>query len=149
MVSEPPRPSPLSGFVVIFSRTFEARAVQFTTMGMAQTGNIIANRQFLGAPGLASARAICRPRPCRLVISNAVGTQTAKRTTKKEALKDARDDVRELIKSKHCNPILVRVAWHDSGTYDKARSSCKGPYRRGRNASLCLRCCQPGRTYGF
>ena len=34
-------------------------------------------------------------------------------------LKDAREDVRQLIKSRHCNPILVRAAWHDSGTYDK------------------------------
>ena len=65
----------------------------------------------------ASARSLGQLRPRRLVVSNA--TQTAKRTTKKEAIKDARDDVRELIKSRHCNPILVRVAWHDSGTYDK------------------------------
>lgn len=86
---------------------------------MAQTGHVFANRQFVCAQGWASARAIRSSRPRPLVISKAAGTQTAKRTTKKEALKDARDDVRELIKSKHCNPILVRVAWHDSGTYDK------------------------------
>ena len=58
-------------------------------------------------------------RGCRPIASSA--TQTTVRTTKKEVLKDARDDVRELIKSRHCNPILVRVAWHDSGTYDKVR----------------------------
>ena len=63
-------------------------------------------------PVRARALRICRP-----VASSA--TQTTVRTTKKEVLKDARDDVRELIKSRHCNPILVRVAWHDSGTYDK------------------------------
>ena len=86
---------------------------------MAQTGNVFAHRHFVGAEGLARARAVRSPRCRRLVVSNAVATQTTRRTTKKEALKDARDDVRELIKSKHCNPILVRVAWHDSGTYDK------------------------------
>ena len=90
---------------------------------MAQTGNIVAHKQFVCARGLQSARAVRSLRCRRLVISNAVATETTRRTTKKEALKDARDDVRELIKSKHCNPILVRVAWHDSGTYDKV---CNG-----------------------
>ncbi|KAL3138499.1 putative L-ascorbate peroxidase 7, chloroplastic [Trebouxia sp. C0010 RCD-2024] len=101
---------------------------------MAQTGHVLANRQFVGAQGLKSARAIRGSRPRRLVISNAVGTQTAKRTTKKEALQDAREDVRELIKSKHCNPILVRVAWHDSGTYDK--DIAEFPQRGGANGSI-------------
>lgn len=90
---------------------------------MSQTGNIVAHRQFVCARGLHSARTVRSPRCCRRVISNLAATETARRTTKKEALKDARDDVRELIKSKHCNPILVRVAWHDSGTYDKVCAS--------------------------
>lgn len=34
--------------------------------------------------------------------------------------------VMELIKSKHCNPILVRLAWHDSGTYDKVNCLLEG-----------------------
>ena len=34
--------------------------------------------------------------------------------------------VMELIKSKHCNPILVRLAWHDSGTYDKVNCQLAG-----------------------
>ena len=66
---------------------------------------------------VASTRFVRQLQPRRLVVPNA--TQTATRTTKKEAIKEARDDVRELIKSRHCNPILVRVAWHDSGTFDK------------------------------
>ncbi|KAK9832548.1 hypothetical protein WJX81_008249 [Elliptochloris bilobata] len=41
------------------------------------------------------------------------------RVTKKEALLEAQKEVAELIKSKHCNPIVVRLAWHDSGSYDK------------------------------
>lgn len=65
-----------------------------------------------------SARSIRHVRPRRLAVCSST-TQTAKRTTKKEAIKEARDEVRDLIKSRHCNPILVRVAWHDSGTYDK------------------------------
>ena len=34
--------------------------------------------------------------------------------------------VMDLIKSKHCNPILVRLAWHDSGTYDKVNCLLAG-----------------------
>lgn len=37
------------------------------------------------------------------------------RVSKKDALEKAKVEVAELIKSKHCNPILVRLAWHDSG----------------------------------
>lgn len=37
----------------------------------------------------------------------------------KQQLKGARADVAELIRTTSANPILVRLAWHDSGTYDK------------------------------
>ena len=46
------------------------------------------------------------------------------RQTKREALLEAKKDVEELIKSKHCNPIVVRLAWHDSGSYDKVLCRC-------------------------
>ncbi|DBB16818.1 hypothetical protein WJX82_007272 [Trebouxia sp. C0006] len=78
-------------------------------------------------------RSIRTLRRRQLVVSRAT-TQTVRRTTKKEAIKDARDEVRELIKGRHCNPILVRVAWHDSGTYDKNISEF--PQRGGANGSV-------------
>jgi len=37
----------------------------------------------------------------------------------KAALKACEAEVRELIRTTNCNPILVRLAWHDSGTYDQ------------------------------
>ena len=81
-----------------------------------------------GVKGLVP-RTVVRSRTLRTQVLSA--TQTAVRTTKKEALKDARSEVRDLIKSRHCSPILVRIAWHDSGTYDK---SVQGfPQRRGAN----------------
>lgn len=41
------------------------------------------------------------------------------RTTKKDQLKLAREDVKKLLSERSCHPIIVRLAWHDSGTYDK------------------------------
>ncbi len=37
----------------------------------------------------------------------------------KEAIKKAKEAVKEIILNKNCNPIIVRLAWHDSGSYDK------------------------------
>ncbi|GJN38468.1 hypothetical protein PR202_gb27509 [Eleusine coracana subsp. coracana] len=38
----------------------------------------------------------------------------------------ARRDVRALISSKNCAPIMLRLAWHDAGTYDK-KTKTGGP----------------------
>jgi len=44
-------------------------------------------------------------------------------------LESLKGDLENLINSANCNPILVRLAWHDSGTYDqriKAWPQCGG-----------------------
>ncbi|DBA66373.1 TPA: putative L-ascorbate peroxidase 7, chloroplastic [Trebouxia sp. C0005] len=43
-------------------------------------------------------------------------------------------DLLELILTKRCNPLMIRLAWHDSGTYDKNISSF--PERGGANGSV-------------
>ncbi|WOL12904.1 putative L-ascorbate peroxidase 6, chloroplastic/mitochondrial [Canna indica] len=49
-------------------------------------------------------------------------------------LRSARDDIKELLKSASCHPILVRLGWHDAGTYDKNIE--EWPKRGGANGSL-------------
>ncbi|KAF9687197.1 hypothetical protein SADUNF_Sadunf02G0068600 [Salix dunnii] len=49
-------------------------------------------------------------------------------------LKSAREDIKELLKSKSCHPILVRLGWHDAGTYNKNIE--EWPRRGGANGSL-------------
>lgn len=48
-------------------------------------------------------------------------------------IEKARRDLRALISSKSCAPIMLRLAWHDAGTYD-AKSKTGGPNGSIRNA---------------
>ena len=102
--------------VILSTEVHVVRPARRLSKMQLQRTNVV-TRSTYSAPVTAT-RPIRRLRRRQLVVSSAT-TQTVRRTTKKEAIKDARDDVRELIKGRHCNPILVRVAWHDSGTYDK------------------------------
>lgn len=51
-----------------------------------------------------------------------------------EDLKKAKEDIKELIKTTYCAPILIRLGWHDAGTYDKRIE--EWPKRGGANGSL-------------
>ncbi|CAA0809955.1 L-ascorbate peroxidase T- chloroplastic [Striga hermonthica] len=51
-----------------------------------------------------------------------------------EQVKSAREDIKELLKTKFCHPIMVRLGWHDAGTYNKNIE--EWPKRGGANGSL-------------
>ncbi|KAM7514832.1 hypothetical protein LguiA_004415 [Lonicera macranthoides] len=51
-----------------------------------------------------------------------------------DQLKSAREDIRELLKNLFCHPIMVRLGWHDAGTYNKNIE--EWPQRGGANGSL-------------
>ncbi|XAR62817.1 L-ascorbate peroxidase [Bertholletia excelsa] len=51
-----------------------------------------------------------------------------------EQLKNAREDIKELLRTKFCHPILVRLGWHEAGTHNKDIE--EWPQRGGANGSL-------------
>mmetsp|Transcript_5404 Transcript_5404/g.10268 ORF Transcript_5404/g.10268 Transcript_5404/m.10268 type:complete len:273 (-) Transcript_5404:969-1787(-) len=51
-------------------------------------------------------------------------------------LKLARSKIQEAIEAHDCAPILVRLAWHDSGTYDKNRAELGWPEAGGAIGSI-------------
>lgn len=54
-----------------------------------------------------------------------------------QQLKQAKKDIRDMIVEKSCNPIMIRLAWHDSGTYDQRIKSW--PQCGGANAGIRLK----------
>ncbi|WOG92444.1 hypothetical protein DCAR_0311713 [Daucus carota subsp. sativus] len=51
-----------------------------------------------------------------------------------DQLKSAREDIKQLLESTFCHPILVRLGWHDAGTFNKNIE--EWPQRGGANGSL-------------
>ena len=41
------------------------------------------------------------------------------RSSRKEELLELKPGLADYIKSKNCAPLMIRLAWHDSGSYDK------------------------------
>nr|AII99884.1 peroxidase [Cicer arietinum] len=51
-----------------------------------------------------------------------------------DQLKSAREDIKELLRTKYCHPLMIRLGWHDAGTYNKNIE--EWPQRGGANGSL-------------
>ncbi|XP_051139323.1 probable L-ascorbate peroxidase 6, chloroplastic/mitochondrial isoform X2 [Andrographis paniculata] len=92
----------------------------------------------LRSPAFGS-RLVLPPQCCaRRILCERVGYSTASSpkgvASDAGQLKSAREDIKDLLKTKFCNPILVRLGWHDAGTYNKNIE--EWPKRGGANGSL-------------
>ncbi|PNH01230.1 L-ascorbate peroxidase S, chloroplastic/mitochondrial [Tetrabaena socialis] len=76
-------------------------------------------------------RCMARPPAARHARATAVRVRAAVNV---EQLKACRQELMTYVNSKGFNPIAVRLAWHDAGTYDKNVS--EWPARGGANASI-------------
>ncbi|KAG2254941.1 hypothetical protein Bca4012_102163 [Brassica carinata] len=66
--------------------------------------------------------------------SNTVVSPTRAAASDAAQLKSAKEDIKVLLRTKFCHPILVRLGWHDAGTYNKNIE--EWPQRGGANGSL-------------
>nr|ABR17598.1 unknown [Picea sitchensis] len=81
-------------------------------LGFAAASSLFLPHNFTRFPKIStssSSRGRCRVRHVSTVICFASDPQQ---------LKQARQDLNDLIKTTRCNPLLIRVGWHDAGTYD-------------------------------
>ncbi|CAD6244172.1 unnamed protein product [Miscanthus lutarioriparius] len=112
-----PSPSPSARRATVAA----AAAASFPSPCSARTGLRLRSRQ-----PLLSQKAAGRGRGVRVVRCMAASDAAQ--------LKGAREDIKELLKTTYCHPILVRLGWHDSGTYDKNIE--EWPQRGGADGSL-------------
>lgn len=97
-------------------------------LGFAAASSLFLPHNFTRFPKIStssSSRGRCRVRHVSTVICFASDPQQ---------LKQARQDLNDLIKTTRCNPLLIRLGWHDCGTYDK--NIQEWPKRGGANGSL-------------
>ncbi|WOL00878.1 putative L-ascorbate peroxidase 6, chloroplastic [Canna indica] len=90
------------------------------------------------APHLASSPLISPSLSHRLFQRRAIGSgrgmSVVCAASDPAQLRSAREDIKELLRTTFCHPILVRLGWHDAGTYDK--NIGEWPKCGGANGSL-------------
>ncbi|KAJ3675227.1 hypothetical protein LUZ60_004269 [Juncus effusus] len=102
-----------------------SRPVSFSPPSAYRSAHISSSRSFLSQPQFLKRKQLTRATESATAITAA---------SDPAQLKSAKEDIKDLLKSTFCHPILVRLGWHDAGTYDKNIEEF--PQRGGANGSL-------------
>ncbi|XP_019084012.1 PREDICTED: L-ascorbate peroxidase S, chloroplastic/mitochondrial-like isoform X3 [Camelina sativa] len=107
-----------------------------STLTLSASTSLSFARSLVSSPLLSSSS--FSQKRCRVASVNRSFSSTAatkcSASSDPDQLKNAREDIKELLNSKFCHPILVRLGWHDAGTYNK--NIKEWPQRGGANGSL-------------
>ncbi|EFJ13928.1 hypothetical protein SELMODRAFT_156990 [Selaginella moellendorffii] len=118
---------------IVFSGALLCKSLPAVT---ARLSIAAAPHRRLSSSGL-SLRAACsrRIRTFAMSGSGAAAVESSQRIASQlDQLVGAREAIKEVITKMHCNPIVIRLGWHDAGTYDKNIS--EWPKCGGANGSL-------------
>ena len=89
----------------------------------ASSFRILCRKRNIALKSTSSSMAASKDAESRTADPSSATSEASRRVTRKDQLDLAKEDVKKLISEKFCHPIIVRLAWHDSGTYDKVDSS--------------------------
>lgn len=100
---------------MVFAAALGGRALPTTSRVIEQ--------QFAGAKRLRlprGGRLFCQA--AKLPDCKIMGEGAAARKSAKEALQNLKKPLGDHLLKSNCMPIIIRLAWHDAGTYDKVNS---------------------------
>ncbi|KAG7619779.1 hem peroxidase [Arabidopsis suecica] len=108
-----------------------------STLTLSASSSLSFVRSLVSSPRLSSSSSLSQKK-YRIASANRSFNSTTAATKSSSSdpdqLKNAREDIKELLSTKFCHPILVRLGWHDAGTYNK--NIKEWPQRGGANGSL-------------
>ncbi|AEE82637.1 stromal ascorbate peroxidase [Arabidopsis thaliana] len=108
-----------------------------STLTLSASSSLSFVRSLVSSPRLSSSSSLSQKKYRIASVNRSFNSTTAatkSSSSDPDQLKNAREDIKELLSTKFCHPILVRLGWHDAGTYNK--NIKEWPQRGGANGSL-------------
>ncbi|CAA0394096.1 unnamed protein product [Arabidopsis thaliana] len=108
-----------------------------STLTLSASSSLSFVRSLVSSPRLSSSSPLSQKKYRIASVNRSFNSTTAatkSSSSDPDQLKNAREDIKELLSTKFCHPILVRLGWHDAGTYNK--NIKEWPQRGGANGSL-------------